>query len=102
VTYTKGKELLKDYRLDQSPKTNRAVASCCNAVLVMRFDDARHWVPIYRSRFGPNPPPIQMRVCTIFAKNSDTIPSDVPSSAGYPAKFILKLVSSRVAMLFGS
>jgi hypothetical protein len=102
VAYTKGKELLEDHRLDQSPKTIRVVASCCNSALLMRFDDARHWVPIYRARFEPIPPPIQMRVCTSFAQQPEAIPNDVPSSRGYPAAFVVNLLSSRVSMLFGS
>ena len=102
VAYTKGSDLLEDHRLAQSPKTNRVVASCCNSAVLMRFDDARHWVPIYRARFGPNPPPIQMRVCTSFAQDSDAIPDDVPSNRGYPPAFIMKLLSSRISMLFRS
>lgn len=87
VTYAKGKELLKDYMLAENPKTIRVVASCCNSPVLMRFDDARHWMPVYRARLGPNAPEIQMRICQ-------------PSHREYPAAFILKLLSSRVAMLF--
>ena len=53
VTCTKGQEFLKDYRLEQHLKTNRVVASCCNSALMMRFDDLRHWIPIYRARLAP-------------------------------------------------
>jgi hypothetical protein len=102
VTYTKGRELLKDYKLEQNPKTNRVVASCCNSAVLMRFDDARHWVPVYRARFGPNPPAIQMRICTSFMPEHDAIPNDVPSYRNYSAAFMVKLLASRVAMLFRS
>jgi hypothetical protein len=47
IAYTKGSELLKDYKLDPNSKTNRVVASCCNSAMLMRFDDARHWVPVF-------------------------------------------------------
>jgi hypothetical protein len=100
VTYAKGRELLKDYKLEQNPKTNRVVASCCNSAVLMRFDDARHWIPVYRARLGPNPPAIQMRICTSCMPENGAIPNDVPSHREYPAAFILKLLSSRVAMLF--
>jgi hypothetical protein len=100
VTYTKGSELLKDYKLEQNPKTNRVVASCCNSAMLMRFDDARHWVPVYRARIGPNAPAIQMRICTSFMPEHGAIPNDVPSHRDYPAALMMKLLSSRVAMLF--
>ena len=102
VTYTKGSELLKDYKLEQNPKTNRVVASCCNSALLMRFDDARHWVPVYRARLGPNPPAIQMRICTRFMPEDGAIPKDVPCHRDYPAALMVKLLASRVAMLFRS
>jgi len=102
VTYTKGSELLKDYKLEQNPKTNRVVASCCNSALLMRFDDARHWVPVYRARLGPNPPAIQMRICTSFMPEDGAIPKDVPCHRDYPAALMVKLLASRVAMLFRS
>ncbi len=86
VTYTKGYELLKDYKLEQSPKTNRAVATCCNSAIMMRFDDARHWLPIYRARLGPVAPAIEMRICT--------------GQTDYPPAFVMRLLSSFVATLF--
>jgi hypothetical protein len=102
VTYAKGKELLKDYTLEQNPKTNRVVASCCNSAMLMRFDDARHWVPVYRARLGPTAPAIQMRICTSFLPENLALVSDVPSYREYAPAFMLKLLWSRIAMLFGS
>jgi hypothetical protein len=102
VTYTKGSELLKDYALEQNPKTNRVVASCCNSAMLMRFDDARHWVPVYRARLGPNAPAIQMRICTSFMPEHRAIPNDVPSYRGYAPAFMVKLLAARIAMLFRS
>lgn len=100
VTYTKGRERLKDYTLEQNPKTNRVVASCCNSAMLMRFDDARHWVPVYRARLGPNAPAIQMRICTSFMPEQTAFPNDVPTHPGYAPALMVKLLASRVAMLF--
>jgi hypothetical protein len=100
VTYAKGKELLKDFTLVQNPKTNRVVASCCNSAMLMRFDDARHWIPVYRARLGSHAPAIQMRICTRFTPVDVTIPNDVPVHRDYPAVMAMKLLSSRIAMLF--
>ena len=100
VAYAKGQELVKGYKLEQSPKTNRVVATCCNSAMMMSFDDARHWIPIYRARLGPNAPPIQMRICTSFLPAGEILPNDVPSHRNYSAAFMMKLLSSGVAMLF--
>ena len=100
VTIERGSELLAEITLEHHPKTKRVYASCCNAALLMRFDDARHWVPVYRARLGPNAPARQMRVCTRYTPQGSTIPTDVPSHPDYPGALALKLLSSRVAMLF--
>ena len=101
VTYVRGAERVKDDTLVQNPKTVRVVASCCNSAIMMRFDDARHWIPVYRARLGPDAPPIQMRICTSFLPNGEILPNDVPSYPDYPGALMMKLLSSRVAMLFG-
>jgi hypothetical protein len=102
VTYTKGRELLIDVTLQQNPKTRRIVASCCNSAVLMRFDDARHWVSVYRTRLGPNAPTIQMRICTSFLPGNVVLPNDVLSHRDYPGALIMKLLRSRLAMLFRS
>jgi hypothetical protein len=99
LTYARGQDLLRDDVLEQSPTTKRVVASCCNSALLMRFDDARHWVPIYRARFS-NAPPLQMRICTSFAPAGSAIPNDVPSYPNYSGALLGKLLFSRIAMLF--
>jgi hypothetical protein len=102
VAYTMGSDLLHDMRLDERSKTNRVVASCCNTAMIMRFDDARHWIPVYRARLGAAAPAIQMRICTSFATERATIPNDVPAHSGYPPALVGRLVAARLAMLFGS
>jgi hypothetical protein len=52
----------------------------------MRFDDARHWVPIYRTRFGPNAPAIQMRVCASFHEAASISLGDAIPLTTLPAK----------------
>lgn len=101
VTYEKGQALVKSLKLEQSPKTNRVVATCCNSAMLMSFDDARHWIPIYRARLGASAPPIEMRLCTRFLRDGETLSNDVPSHRDYAGAFMLKLLSARVAMLFG-
>ena len=100
VAYAKGQELVEGYKLEQSPKTNRIVATCCNSAMMMCFDDARHWIPVYRARLGPDAPAIEMRICTSFLPVGETLPNDVPSYRNYSPAFMMKLLSSRIAMLF--
>jgi hypothetical protein len=101
INYAKGAELLKGYKIEEKSTTSRVVATCCNSAMVMRFDDAKHWVPVYRARFDGDVPPVQWRICTKFKPEHAQIPTDVPSSSMYPAAFMWKLLTSRVSMLFG-
>ncbi len=100
VKYSKGAENLKGYKLDEQSTTSRVVAVCCNSAMVMRFDDAKHWVPMYRARFQGELPPLQWRICTKFKPENAEIPTDVTSSAMYPAGFMWKLLASRLEMAF--
>jgi|CZKI01.1.fsa_nt_gi hypothetical protein len=99
ITYSKGAELLKDYKIDEKSTTSRVVATCCNSAMVMRFDDGKHWVPVYRVRFQDDIPPLQWRICTKFKPANAEIPKDVPSSEMYPAGFMWKLLTSKISML---
>jgi hypothetical protein len=95
-----GASLLKGHKIRERSATNRVVATCCNSVMFLNFDDRKHWVDVYRSRFDGKLPPVQMRICTKFKPGNHTIPSDVPVYPRYPFKFIVKLLGARVAMLF--
>jgi hypothetical protein len=57
VRCVSGDSLLKAYKLKDKSVTNRVVATCCNAPVLMNFDNGRHWVPVYRLRVLGNPPP---------------------------------------------
>jgi hypothetical protein len=101
IQYSKGAELLKDYKIEENSTTKRVVATCCGSAMVMRFDDVKHWVPVYRARFQGDMPPLQWRICTKFKPENADLPTDVPSSTMYPAGFMSKLLTSRLSMLVG-
>lgn len=101
VKYIKGAELLFDHRLKEASVTRRVVAKCCNSAMFLDFQKG-HWFSVYRARFAGNAPPLQMRVQTKSRPQAAGDPDDIPSYAGYPPKFMLKLVAARIAMLFGS
>jgi hypothetical protein len=99
VKCTRGSPLLKGYKLREKSATNRVIASCCNSAMFLNFDNGKHWVDVYRSRFQGDIPPLQIRICTKFKSRNRDVPSDVPSYAGSPLKFLAKLIAARIAML---
>ena len=99
VACTKGAAQLRKHKIKENSPTNRLVATCCNATMLLSFDDSKHWVDFYRTRVRENLPPIEMRVCTKFATGE--VPKDVPIYPGYAPKFLAKLMAARIAILFG-
>jgi hypothetical protein len=101
IECTKGAELLRSYKLKETSATNRIVAACCSSAMFMNFDRGPHWVSAYRARFQGEIPPLQLRICTKFKPDGVVLPDDVPKYQGYPPALIIKLLTSRVAMLLG-
>ncbi|KRA56021.1 GFA family protein [Devosia sp. Root635] len=99
VRPAKGGHLLAAHKLTPDSKTNRMVAKCCNAPMAITFDDARHWVPLYRDRLEGVVPPVQWRICTKFVPAGVDLPDDVPGYAMYPFGMMAGLALSAVAML---
>jgi hypothetical protein len=67
--------------------------------MFMDFDDSKHWVSVYRARFGGDAPPVRMRICTKFKPESGDVPGDARGYSGFPFRFLAKLVAARIAML---
>lgn len=91
---------MKSHKIREKSATSRVVATCCNSAMFLGFDDGKHWVDVYRSRFKGHVPPLRMRICTKFKPEDVDVPSDVPSYSTYPLKFLAKLLAARIAMLF--
>jgi len=100
VRCVKGHSLLRPHKLRATSATVRHVATCCNSAMLLNFEDGKHWADIYRSRYEPDVPPVQMRVCTRFRPQGPALPADVPAYARYPVPLIAKLLRARVAMFF--
>ena len=100
VQCARGAELLQSHKLRDGSATSRVAASCCSSSMLMRFDDARHWVPVYRARLVGAVPDAEMRICTRSAPGS-LHSSDVPSYPGFPIKLFARLLAARIAMLVG-
>jgi hypothetical protein len=101
VRILKGAELLRGYKISPDSATNRMVATCCNAAVVLTFDDSKHWVDVYRSRVSGDLPPLQMRMCTRYRQAGPLDPA-VPAFSRYPVRLLAKLVGAKIAMLLGS
>lgn len=101
VRCTRGAELLQPTKLRPGSATSRVVATCCNTAMLVTFDDAKHWVDVYRARVAGAPPPLEMRVCTRFRPAGSELPGDVPAYARFPLAFIGRLLAARLAMLLG-
>jgi hypothetical protein len=101
VRILKGAELLRGDKIRLKSSTNRMVATCCNAALILTFDDSKHWVNVYRTRVIGNVPPLQMRVCTKYRQTASG-DATVPSFPGYPLRLLGKLLAAKMAMLLGS
>jgi len=95
----KGTPLLKGLKLNEKSATNRVVATCCNSAMVLNFDDGRPWVSIYRRRIVGDVPPPTMRICTKFSKRP--LPDDIPRYAGFPLRFVARIVVAWIPMLLG-
>ena len=98
VRCTKGASLLQDHRLRETSPTKRLVAACCGSAMLLGFDDAKHWVDVYRARLHGHPPPLEMRVGTRFRPDGAALPPDVPSYEGFPVRFLAKLLAARIGM----
>jgi hypothetical protein len=98
VTCLKGTSLLRHHKIRADSATNRVIAICCNSAMLLTFDDNKHWVDLYRSRWRNDVLPVQMRICTRFKPDGRTIPTDVPCYSRYPMSLIMKLVLARIAM----
>jgi hypothetical protein len=101
VKCTKGAERLEGFKLKETSITNRLVATCCNSAMFMSFDKGPHWITAYRARFHGALPPAQMRIFTRSKPEHVVLPTDVPNYPTFPASLIVKLLLSRVAMMFG-
>jgi hypothetical protein len=92
---------LTPVKLKPSSPTSRYVATCCNSAMYLGFDDAKHWVDVYRNRVTGEPPAVQARVCTKFRPAGAALPDDAPAYASYPPSLIPRLLGSKLAMMFG-
>jgi len=96
----KGAELLRGYQNAPDTPTRRMVASCCNSAMFLKFAKG-HWTSAYASRFAGDVPPVEMRTQTQYRTSTLPLPDDAPVYRAFGAKLFWRLITSRIAMLFG-
>jgi hypothetical protein len=101
VRCVRGAELLTAVKLREGSPTTRQFAACCNSVMLLAFDDAKHWVDLYAARLGDEGPKPEMLICTKFAPGSVDAPEGAVVAKGYPPRFMWRLLAARVGMVFG-
>ncbi|KFL31822.1 hypothetical protein JP75_07140 [Devosia riboflavina] len=97
---TKGKELLRGYRLSDSAPTRRVVATCCNSPVFLEFKGG-HWLSLYSSLWpeGQAPEP-EIRTVT-GDRGADVVLDDtVPAGTWQTMGFYGKLLTAWIAMGF--
>jgi hypothetical protein len=101
VRIRKGTELLRGYKIRQNTATNRMVATCCNTAIILKFDDSKHWVDVYRTSVVGNVPPLQMQICTRY-RQAGALDTAIPAHPKYPPRLLAKLLAAKIAMLLGA
>ncbi len=96
-----GEDALVPRKLREASVTNRFVASCCNTFIYLGFDKGPHWVSVWTNRLPAPQPPAEMRVMTKYSPNVAAIPGDIPNARSFAFGFLVKVLASRIPMLFG-
>jgi len=98
----KGQALLKGYKLRDTSPTQRYVATCCNAVMYLKYKRG-HWVSTFRKRYDVQDdlPAIEMRTNTRFRTSTLPLPQDAPSYTRFPLRLFYRLFAARIAMARG-
>ena len=100
IACTRGVENLQLMRLTAATKTRRMVSGCCATPMYVGFDDKRPWVSAFRASFGPDAPPVEMRICTRFRRPEHKAEDGLSEHPGYPAAMILRILAVWPRTLF--
>ncbi|WP_232846634.1 GFA family protein [Devosia beringensis] len=97
---TRGREMLRHFRLGSNRKTRRVIASCCNSPVLVEFDGG-HWASLYGSLWPAGTLPA-LDLHTMTGDRVDTTPLDdgVPAGRWATTKFFATLLGAWIAMGF--
>lgn len=100
IACTRGADRLQAIRLTDASKTRRMIAGCCATPMYLAFDDKRPWVSGFRASFGPDAPPVEMRICARFRRSEKNVEDGLPSHSGYPPTMMVRILAAWPLMLF--
>lgn len=96
----KGAARLREFRLTDTTKTRRVVATCCNTPMFLDFTQG-HWIDLYGHLWPEEAlPPLQLRTMTGDLDDPSHLPHDVPNLKTHSPKFFLRLIGAWAAMGF--
>jgi hypothetical protein len=100
VTFTRGEDRLKGFRLTEKSGTRRVVATCCNTPIFTEFQDG-HWLSLY-ARLWPETMRPKPDIRTQTGDRTDPAPLDsaVPYGRRQTLGFYGRLLGAWVAMGF--
>jgi hypothetical protein len=100
VEITKGRDLLRAYRLSTTAPTRRVVTTCCNSPLFLEFKGG-HWLSLYSSLWpeGQAPRP-SIRTMTSDRSADVVLDDSIPSGTWQTIGFYGKLLTAWIAMGF--
>jgi hypothetical protein len=102
VRFTRGAELFREFRLTPKSKTRRVVATCCNTLLFVEFENG-HWLSLHGGLWPKGAlPPLEMRTMTGDLADSSVLSTDVPNGKHQSVKFFARLLGAWIAMGFRS
>lgn len=91
---------LREFRLKETSKTRRVVATCCNTPIFLDFTEG-HWIDLYDILWPPGTtPPLQMRTMASDLADASELPNDVPNHKTQSVGFFVQLLVAWAAMGF--
>ena len=100
VRFVRGASHLKEFRLTQQSKTRRVVASCCHTPVFLEFDNG-HWLSLYGCLWAEGTlPALEVRTMAMDLPAGTVLPDDVPNAQRQSLSFMVKLLTSWIAMGF--
>ena len=91
---------LHGFKLHDDAPTTRYLATCCNSAIYLKYGPG-WWTSMYRTRFGDDAPPLEMRNQIQHAQDIATLPHDVPRHRSFPLALFWRLLRGRLGMWTG-
>jgi hypothetical protein len=100
VRFTRGANLLKEFRLTDTSTTRRAIAGCCNTPVFLEFKGG-HWLSLYSNLWPEGTrPALELRTVTGGRGDGPPLDATVPAGAWPTTKFYARLFAAWAAMGF--